>query len=441
MRWWMQLVLLTAVEGAAVVYFGRPYLTSRGQSKLVHMPGRTSDGHYQIELACDSCHTPFRGVANSACLRCHAALGEVGNDSHPESLFTDPRNSERMAGLDARLCVTCHDEHVAERTTRGGVTLAGQLCRSCHAGVAEERRDHRGLDFDTCAKSGCHNYHDNRALNEDFLAAHLGEPRLLAEAAVLPRSHAAPASGEDDAPPSLADATRSAAWAASGHARAGVSCASCHRHEDTWTRRPSLADCRPCHESEAESFGAGKHGMRSAAGLEPMSPALARRPMRADAADKTLGCGTCHDVHAVDTRRAAVDACLACHDDEHSRAYKAGPHFASWQAELAEKAPPGSGVSCATCHLPRIAGRDHGRDVVVVVHDQNQNLRPTSKMVRSACAHCHGVGYSLDALADAALVDRNFDAEPAVHVATTDMVRERVRAKAGKRANHKERKP
>jgi hypothetical protein len=297
------------------------------------------------------------------------------------------------------------------------------------------------LGFDTCAESGCHNYHDNRALNEDFLAAHLDEPRLLAEPAVPARSMAPPKLAVDDAPSSLTDATRSAAWAASRHARAGVSCASCHRHEDVWTRQPSLDGCRTCHESETVTFGAGKHGMRPAAGLAAMTPALARRPMRADAAEKTLGCGTCHDVHGVDTVRAAVDSCLGCHDDAHSRAYKAGPHFASLRAELAGKAPPGSGVSCATCHLPRTTGRDHGRDVVLVVHDQNQNLRPTSKMVRSACAHCHGVGYSLDSLADAALVERNFDREPAVHVATVDMVRERVRAKAGKRPSQKEPNP
>src|SRR5262249_2193965 len=164
--------------------------------------------------------------------------------------------------------------------------------------------------------------------------------------------------------------------------------------------RPSLAGCRRCHESEGAGFDAGKHGMRAAAGLTAMTPALARRPMRADAADHALGCGTCHDVHRVDTRRAAVDACLGCHDDAHSRAYEGGSHFAAWKAELAGTAPPGSGVSCATCHLPRAARRERGRDVVAVDHDQNGNLRPVTKMVRSVCMRCHGVGYSLDALAD-----------------------------------------
>ena len=39
---------------------------------------------------------------------------------------------------------------------------------------------------------------------------------------------------------------------------------------------------------------------------------------------------------------------------------------------------PQSGVSCATCHLPRIEG-DQG---VWVNHDQNANLRPNETMAR-----------------------------------------------------------
>src|SRR5262249_20411965 len=110
---------------------------------------------------------------------------------------------------------------------------------------------------------------------------------------------------------------------------------------------------------------------------------------------------------------------------------------AAWRAELDGTARPGSGVSCATCHLPRVVERDLGRERVAAVHDQNRNLRPTTKMVRSVCMRCHGVGYSLDALADLELVNRNFDAEPAGHVATVDM----VRARAAKKPKDKERKP
>ena len=38
------------------------------------------------------------------------------------------------------------------------------------------RPSHAGLGFAGCALAGCHNYHDNRALYEDFLVAHAGRP-------------------------------------------------------------------------------------------------------------------------------------------------------------------------------------------------------------------------------------------------------------------------
>ncbi|MGH8566471.1 MAG: hypothetical protein ACREXU_00265 [Gammaproteobacteria bacterium] len=53
--------------------------------------------------------------------------------------------------------------------------------------------------------------------------------------------------------------------------------------------------------------------------------------------------------HRFDTRHAAVEACLGCHDDTHSRAYRASPHGRLWEAERAGRDAPGSGVSCAAC--------------------------------------------------------------------------------------------
>jgi formate-dependent nitrite reductase cytochrome c552 subunit len=86
---------------------------------------------------------------------------------------------------------------------------------------------------------------------------------------------------------------------------------------------------------------------------------------------------------------------------------------------------PGSGVSCATCHLPR---EGHGQSVSAQ-HDQSANLRPRDKMVRSVCMNCHGVGFSLDALADESLVRRNFNGLPSEHVQSLDMVERRLAEK------------
>jgi hypothetical protein len=146
--------------------------------------------------------------------------------------------------------------------------------------------------------------------------------------------------------------------------------------------------------------------------------------MRSEAAHRQLGCSACHGAHRFDRRTAAVEGCLTCHDDEHSRAYKATKHFALWQAELAGTAPAGSGVSCATCHLPREVPLD--APLAFVRHDQSAFIRPDEKMVGVVCENCHGIAFSLDAIADANLIKRGVDGRPAFHVETLEMVRRRA---------------
>ena len=142
-----------------------------------------------------------------------------------------------------------------------------------------------------------------------------------------------------------------------------------------------------------------------------MTVAEARIPMRDDAPHATLDCGTCHRPHEVDIVRAAVEARASCHDDPHTRAYFDSPHYALWQAEVEGRTPSGAGASCATCHMPKT-----GRRKIATNHNQNDNLRPNEKMIRSVCLDCHGLGFSLDALADAELVRRNFNGMSTVHV-------------------------
>jgi formate-dependent nitrite reductase cytochrome c552 subunit len=130
-----------------------------------------------------------------------------------------------------------------------------------------------------------------------------------------------------------------------------------------------------------------------------------------------------------------VEACLGCHRDEHSKMYKASPHYRLWQQELAGTAPSASGVSCATCHMPRVLmDADEFVSRVVVDHNQNATLSPNSKMVRPACLHCHGLEYSIDALADAGLITNNFLGAPRTKVRTMAMAEAYDRAQREKRA-------
>lgn len=409
--------------------------------RRLFLPGRTTCGHYQIELACGACHTPWMGVKEKACYDCHAEELKAANDSHPKSKFTDPRNADRLKLVKADNCVTCHREHVPDRTHALGVTLPDDYCFYCHQQTLKDVPSHKNFAFNSCNNAGCHNYHDNTALYTDFLLKHAGEPAnkdsavlpkrallaYLVEAGVMQKRKPL-ASEQQDAPATVkADAKISHDWAATAHAKAGVNCTDCHLVEDRathakrWSDKLDYTACETCHKDEVHGFLGGKHGMRLAQNLSPMTPGMARDPMKPEAAHRELNCTSCHAAHDFDTRKAAVEACLACHNDEHTLAYQRSKHYVLWLNEENGDAPAGSGVSCASCHLPRETVETDGVRHVLVQHNQNLNLRPNEKMIRTVCLNCHGLAFSLDALADAALVQANFIGQPHSHVASMDM--------------------
>ncbi len=482
---WILYALATAVAVGVVAM----WMVVGGDRGMLPV-GATTDAHHQIDMACETCHAApafadaatARKAMNETCRNCHEDELRAADDSHSRKKFRDPRMAVYQSRLDARLCTTCHVEHRPEITRAGAVTIAMDFCAACHAegdqDVRKARPSHADLTFDTCASAGCHNYHDNRALYEDFLARNVGQPwlapapthepsarhrarRPLGEAAIGRSGAVAPAAA-------LADPTALDHWAGSGHAAAGVNCAGCHAPtaapgasraevEARWTGMPDTGVCKDCHAAQAKTFARSRHGMRGhpliAAPRDPerrleaiglggglgkavavwfadpprpprMTVAEARLPMRADAAHESLDCDTCHQPHAVDIEQAAVEACASCHDDRHTRAYFGGAHHALWRAELAGEVPPGAGVSCATCHMVKIERRGE----IVTSHNQNDNLRPNEKMIRSVCLDCHGLGFAIDALADADLVAGNFDGIPAIHVESIEWAARRAAA-------------
>jgi hypothetical protein len=431
-------LLWVAVAGWVGGYLA---LALRSDDQRVFLPGETTHAHHQIELACEVCHTDdFQGVKNDACNACHAEELKRANDSHPSKKFTDPRNADRVKILDARDCMTCHREHQPEITRTMAVTLPMDYCAYCHQDIAQERPSHEGMGFDTCATAGCHNFHDNTALYEDFLLKHLDEADF-AEHPVLPARDGyaeelaekapTPLTATDrDVPPSVSfDQQMVFDWATTAHARAGVNCTDCHGGKTgtaAWVENPGFESCKECHDREVAGFLGGKHGMRLAQDLSPMKPGMARIPMHEDAAHRELSCVSCHTDHRFDTRTAAVDACMACHADEHTRNYVNSPHYELWQKEVSGIAEPGTGVSCATCHMPRITVDDFGVKRTLVQHNQNDTLRPNEKMIRPACLHCHGLQFSIDALADPELIRSNFDVSPQLQIESLEMSRKRV---------------
>lgn len=432
--WWLFSLFTLCLGG----YLGARFF--EGDKRFL-VPGTMTRGHHQIESECAQCHTPMLGVAPDACAKCHAEELERIDDSHPPSKFEDPRNADRLAKLDARHCIACHIEHRPELTAAMGVTQPVDVCRHCHEDIGSERPTHAGLAFSTCQDSGCHNFHDNRALHEDYLEQHLGDATWVAPGHVPEQTRGQKKLAASEQPPLTAAQQNAPAhvkvaqdvlddWAQTAHARARINCQDCHAQPgkpDAWLERPGLDSCKRCHQDETAGFLGGMHGMRQAVGLSPMQPHMAQLPMQKAAAQHELGCNSCHDAHRFDRKQAAVDACLGCHADEHSLAYRDSKHYALFQRELTGQAPAGSGVSCATCHLPRAATLAGGS--IRVQHNQNDFLRPNDKQIDSVCRHCHSIEFAIDALSDPPLIARGVNGTPSRHVRGLDMVRDRRRAR------------
>ncbi|WP_372796358.1 cytochrome c3 family protein [Pontiella sp.] len=426
-------MLWGTVSLAGAGYLGITMFAS--DDKTLFLPGETTHGHYQIELSCNECHTPGMGVLDDACVRCHGEEMETMQDSHPKSKFDDPTKADMLRKVQADQCIACHTEHNPDATGTMGVTLPINYCGFCHQEVGENRATHKGLEFDSCATAGCHNFHDNRALYERFLRKHVDEPDLKTNRTVLafsePRTlgepltvdrHDAPNDREWE-PDVLAD------WAADIHAQQGVNCTDCHTAEDGWVDRPAPNACAACHEEPVKGWMQGRHGMRIAAGLSPMTPAMARQPMQPHALHRELDCSSCHAGHEMNLQFAAVDACLQCHADDHSLNYKNTAHFQLLEEGSAD------GVSCATCHMPRM---ELGNGRVGVQHNQNDNLRPNEKMVRSVCMNCHGVEFSLKALADPVQLEQCYAGTPAQDLETMNWIRTRIKEIEEKRRRAEE---
>ncbi len=431
----------------AAVYLG--YTLYAADTDKVHfLPSKTSNGHHQLQEKCTLCHVPFKGIKEQACIECHKQELKAVRDTHAAKIFRDPRNAEDLQKIDVLSCLTCHKEHLAD-SYPNGVTVPADFCIHCHQDISKKRPSHQGMDFSRCWE--CHNYHDNTALYEDFLAKHLDEPNTLDDPTLAQRNFlhfykknfgktTEPLSRNDMDAPEAGKFTAAQDWLGSSHAQAGVNCTACHTKEGgSWQDHLDQSYCAGCHENETQGFLQGKHGLRRTQNLLPMTTDKARHAMQPES--KTVTCFSCHPAHQFDTRKAAVEACLNCHADQHSLAYKNSLHFRSWEYEQYGHTKPGTGVSCATCHLPRIA-KHHLRDKqkkkrkkkrkrkkkirpVKVEHNQNTNLWPNGKMIKTVCQNCHGLQFILDALADDNLIQNNFSGLPGKHLKSMDMVKQR----------------
>ena len=449
--YWALWLFVTALLGSWLAYA----MLDEAVDKSIFMPGELSPGHHQLAEACDSCHTDSFGggeVLQQACIDCHGEDRVKPFDSHPAKKFKDPRNAELLENINALECTTCHSEHKPEITLKDGLTQPMDICYHCHQDIVSERPSHEGMGFDTCKDSGCHNFHNNRALYTNYLIKHINEDALLEQRTLPPREFAAVLEEILEYPRDLypverldeddidaidrlgANSELKMEWLETAHARSGVNCSACHveqrddKSSSSWNDHPEHTACETCHTIEVDRFMKGKHGMRLKHGLSPMTPSAALLPMKRDAAHAELTCNSCHGAHSFDVNIAAVESCLGCHDDQHSVAYKQSPHYELWMKELRGESDKGTGVSCASCHMPRVNyDVSEWMSRVVVDHNQSANLSPNSKMIRSSCQHCHGLEFAIGALADTSLINNNFDTEPSEIVASMELARKEIK--------------
>ena len=442
--WILWGVLTLTIAG----YFLNMMLYAEDKSELII--GEATHGHYQIEMACTSCHTESFGgedMLQNACVDCHGDQLKMARDSHPKKKFTDPRNADLVDILDARYCVSCHTEHQNEQTQAMGLTVPGDYCFHCHETVVDDRESHKDLGFETCASAGCHNFHDNRALFEDFLAGSAEQPWVAAMSELVHANAANKKAKDIKQPADYFEAKKQQhpdieqEWLASRHGEVGVECGSCHADETaSWLEKPALSQCQSCHTQETEGYLQGKHGMRIAEGLSPLTPSMSQMAFKQDMLDAEHGCNSCHASHSFDRKFAAFESCVSCHDDDHTRAFESSPHGQLTRAAMNDELPWEQAVTCATCHMPRLLhGKENsaldplsianfkGNALIKVQHNQSDNLRPNEKMIRPICMSCHSLSFSIDALADTHLINNNFNGKPESHVPSIDWAKQRLK--------------
>ena len=404
--------LVTAALGG---YYGAPFALPGADQRAAAPRPHLARALPRSSRACGACHTPFRGVSNEACLRCHEAALAAAEDSHPAEQV--PRPAQRRPRRRPRRARLRHlpPRARARSHPRGRRHAPRRLLRGLPPGHRPRAAEPRAPSPSTGAPRGVPPLpRQPRALR--------GLPRPApprARGAPAPRVAAARCRPQGPARAHRRRVGRAAARRAptaassargtgSAHARSrrrlrGLPRRARRRDRDDGMERParprrlralprrtrsaassaaSTGCARPpasrrSRRAMARAADAARGARRAASAASPATPRTPTTPARprwtpASAATTT---GT-----AAPTR---LDAPLR----SGSASSRARPRPA-----------PASPARPATCPAASTAPR--GADVVRVDHDQNDNLRPRDKMLRSACLACHGLGFAIDALAD-----------------------------------------
>lgn len=289
------------------------------------------------QLICLSCHRLHSGKGDRflladdlkdgrLCLNCHSDRAAISGSSHDlRTNFPSERNRLGMTAESGGPCSACHLFHRYAREMTPGPNDPSGKCLTCHSdGKCAENRKLGSLTHPTLACLDCHDPHDTKHAN--FLPAPAEQ--------VCIRCHSEQAEVVSGAHHASLD---NPAWSKSGFAAADH-CLACHRTHGTESTglfrvaapprsepspdgaSSSDAVCIACHPV-ADWGASGDHAAAHPRGastryFDASLPLVAAH----DGSDPRIGCRTCHEPHAGESRKllrasTGQELCLKCHSD------------------------------------------------------------------------------------------------------------------------------
>ena len=301
-----RVVMVAPVLVALCVVVARPPPGRRRPALLV-APGKLARAHAHLEGKCDSCHVPFKGIPDSACLACHEkTASRIQEGRGPHAVFA-------RQGPQGKRCVSCHSDHkgpghnmtppVGEPFDHQvtGFTLAGAhvraACAKCHPTANGSTR------WTELARDcvGCHQRNDvhSGTLGKRCDACHSEESFKAVRHGRA--EHKVPLSGAHAA----LDCTRCHGNGA--HLSPRWSCGDCHNQSHGGTRAP----CATCHVPETWKKATFTHdfctcilpGKHQTADCLGCHPAFKFNPT-------PMECAGCHKK---DLKHEPLGPCSRCH--------------------------------------------------------------------------------------------------------------------------------
>jgi DmsE family decaheme c-type cytochrome len=274
--------------------------------------------------------------ASEGCLECHGEAPDHARDWKGGSL--------EKSGLS---CLTCHNAHgpkegqgrpiTAEGASPGGKAqyVGSQVCSVCHSKPHPDlmKSPHRTLMEDE-TKAGCESCHGpgSNHVSSGGAKESILNPVGEAQSELCYRCHGLE--------------TKLIRWKRSEHAKANLTCTSCHdplKEAGKGSKKQDPESCYVCHAQIRAQF---------------------RMPNRHPIDKGTMNCSSCHDPHADVSGFLALEIrkerCVECH-----KQYR-GPYLYEHEAHRQD--------GCLACHLP---------------HGSTARRLLTHQKVANLCIQCH----------------------------------------------------